>query len=63
MAAIVAPATAAPTDPAATFKPAMETNTCARASGGALRPRAAKVAVINEAFASPASAKPASVSG
>jgi hypothetical protein len=35
VAAIVAPATAAPTDPAATFSPAIETNTCARASGGA----------------------------
>jgi len=33
--AIVAPVTAAPTDPAATFSPAIETNTCARASGGA----------------------------
>jgi hypothetical protein len=34
-AAIVAPATAAPADPAATLSPAIETNTCARASGGA----------------------------
>jgi hypothetical protein len=54
------PVTAAPTEASATFSPALVTNTCARAYGGAYLVRAARVAVNAMAFTSPMTANPAS---
>lgn len=48
-----APASAAPLADAATFSPAIDTKTCARAVAGAYCDRAARVAVKNGALAIP----------
>jgi hypothetical protein len=60
---MVAPAMAVLAAAMATFRPAMDTNTCARAGGGDYSERAARVAVKNGALLAPTRAKAAMASG